>query len=178
VLSRNVGHPELINVALCPSRTDMSWICSEFPLMYVIDLWWCLISLLQYGATSVLGWLLASGLERNGRGLIWDAIPAYSWRQVWFGGFNISVGIGTRYGPVVPKLEPRWDAIPRTSPHLPQGPPSLLYNGYRLSFPGVKRPGRGAVHPLHSTAGVQNASLLPSVPAWHVTGQFYLYLYL
>jgi hypothetical protein len=25
----------------------------------------------------------------------------------------------------------------------------LLYNGYRLSFPGVKRPGRGFDYPLH-----------------------------
>ena len=28
----------------------------------------------------------------------------------------------------------------------PWGPPSLLYNGYRV-FPGVKRPGRGVDHP-------------------------------
>jgi hypothetical protein len=34
----------------------------------------------------------------------------------------------------------------------PWGPPSLLYNGYRVSFPGVKRPGRGVNHPPPSSA--------------------------
>jgi hypothetical protein len=31
----------------------------------------------------------------------------------------------------------------------PLGPPSLLYNEYRISFPGVKLPGRGVNHPPH-----------------------------
>jgi hypothetical protein len=34
--------------------------------------------------------------------------------------------------------------------------PSLLYNGYRVSFPGVKRPGRGVDHPLPSSAEVKD----------------------
>jgi hypothetical protein len=37
----------------------------------------------------------------------------------------------------------------------PGGPPSLLYNGYRVSFPGVKRPGRGVDHPPPSNAEVK-----------------------
>jgi hypothetical protein len=37
----------------------------------------------------------------------------------------------------------------RTRPDRPWGPPSLLYNRYRASFPGVKRPGRGIDHPPH-----------------------------
>ena len=28
-----------------------------------------------------------------------------------------------------------------------RGPPTPLYNGYRISFPRVKRPGRGVNHP-------------------------------
>jgi len=32
-------------------------------------------------------------------------------------------------------------------PGRPWGPPSLLYNGYRVSFLGIKRPARGADHP-------------------------------
>ena len=43
----------------------------------------------------------------------------------------------------------------RTRPDRPWGPPSLLYNGYRLSFPGVKRPGRGINHPPPSRAAVK-----------------------
>ena len=34
----------------------------------------------------------------------------------------------------------------RTGPDRPWGPPSLLYNGYRFFFPGVKRPGRDVDH--------------------------------
>ena len=39
--------------------------------------------------------------------------------------------------------------IIRTRPDRPWGPPSLLYSGYRVTFPGVKRPGRGIDHPPH-----------------------------
>jgi hypothetical protein len=42
----------------------------------------------------------------------------------------------------------------RTRPDRPWGPPSLLYHGYRVSFPGVKRPGRGVDHPFPSSAEV------------------------
>ena len=35
----------------------------------------------------------------------------------------------------------------RTLPRRPWGPPSLLYNGYRVSYPGVKRPRHGVDHP-------------------------------
>jgi hypothetical protein len=43
----------------------------------------------------------------------------------------------------------------RARPVRPWGPPSLLYNGYRVSFPGVKRPGRGVDHPYQSIAEVK-----------------------
>ena len=48
-------------------------------------------------------------------------------------GRDISVYIATRYGLDGPGI----------------GPPSLLYNGYRVSFPEVKRLGRGVKpHPI------------------------------
>jgi len=53
------------------------------------------------------------------------------------------VGTGTRYGLDCPGIEFWWGRDFRTRPDRPWGPPSLLYNGYRLSFPGVKRPKRG-----------------------------------
>ena len=34
--------------------------------------------------------------------------------------------------------------IYRTRPELPRGPPSRLSNAYRVTFPGVKLPRRGA----------------------------------
>jgi len=43
----------------------------------------------------------------------------------------------------------------RTPPAWPSVPPSLLYNGYRVSFPGVKRPGRGVEHPPTLSAEVK-----------------------
>jgi hypothetical protein len=45
-----------------------------------------------------------------------------------------SVGIATRYGPEGPGIESRWGEIFRTYPDRLRGPPSLLYNGYRV-FP-------------------------------------------
>ena len=44
---------------------------------------------------------------------------------------------------------PVWDEIFRTCPDRPWGPPSLLYNRYRVSFLGIKMPGRGVDHPPH-----------------------------
>ena len=64
-------------------------------------------------------------------------------------GQNISVGITTRY-----ELEGRGSnlgggEIIRIRSNRPWDLPSLLYNGYRVSFPGLKRPGRGVTHPPH-----------------------------
>ena len=60
----------------------------------------------------------------------------------------------------------------RTSSDRPWDPTSLLYTGYRVSFPGVKRPGRGVNHPLPSSAKVKERVELylnsPSVPSWPV----------
>jgi len=44
---------------------------------------------------------------------------------------------------MVQGLNPGWGEIFRTCPDRPWGPPSLLYSGYWVSFPGVKQPGRG-----------------------------------
>jgi hypothetical protein len=43
----------------------------------------------------------------------------------------------------------------RTRPDRPWGPPTLLYNRYRVSFPDVKRTGRGVNHPPPSSAVVK-----------------------
>ena len=55
-----------------------------------------------------------------------------------------SVSIETGYGLDGPGIASRWGEIFRTCSERPWGPPSLLYNGYRV-FPGSKeRPGRDA----------------------------------
>jgi hypothetical protein len=59
----------------------------------------------------------------------------------------------------------------RTRPDQPWGPPSLLYNGYRVFFPGVKRPRLGVNHPPQFSAEVKErvelylySSSRPSLP--------------
>jgi hypothetical protein len=65
-----------------------------------------------------------------------------------------------------------------TRPDRPWGSPSILYNAYWVSFPEVKRPGRGVNHPPPSTAEVKERVelyLYPSWPSWPVLG-WYLFL--
>jgi hypothetical protein len=51
-------------------------------------------------------------------------------------------------------------------PDRRQGPPNLLYNGYQLSFPGIKRPGRGVNHPALSSAEVKESVELYICSLW------------
>jgi len=55
-------------------------------------------------------------------------------------GWDRSVGIETRYGLDGLGIESRWIDNFRTPPDRHWGPPSLLYNGYRI-FPGGKAAG-------------------------------------
>jgi len=73
-----------------------------------------------------------------------------------FSGPSGSVGIATAYGLDGPGIESRWGEIFRIWPDWPWGPPSLLYNGYRV-FPGGKvRPGRDADPSPPSSAEAKN----------------------
>ena len=62
-----------------------------------------------------------------------------------------------------------------TRPHWPWDPPSLLCNGFRVSYAGVKRPGRGFIHPPPSSAEVKERVELylysPSGSSWPVLGR-------
>ena len=65
-----------------------------------------------------------------------------------------SFGIAADYELDVPRIESPWGGRFSPRPGLPWGPPSLLYNGYRV-FPGSKvRPGRAADHSPPSSAVV------------------------
>jgi hypothetical protein len=66
--------------------------------------------------------------------------------KVW--GRDSSVGTATRYGLDRPGIESRGEIF-RTRPDGPWDSPNLLYSEYRVSFPGVKRPGHGGNHPPH-----------------------------
>ena len=63
-------------------------------------------------------------------------------------GWDIVVGIVTRYGLDGLGIESQWG---RDFPH----PSSHLSNGYQVSFPGVKWPGRGVDHPPPSSAEIK-----------------------
>ena len=66
------------------------------------------------------------------------------------------VGIATGYGLDGPGIEPRWGGeIFRTCPNRPWGPPSLLYNEYRVFPEGKERPGRDA-DPLPPSSAIRH----------------------
>jgi len=66
------------------------------------------------------------------------------------------VGIATGYVLDGPGSESRWGGeIFRTCPNRSWGPPSLLYNGYRVHPGGKERPGCDADPSLHSSAVVK-----------------------
>ena len=73
--------------------------------------------------------------------MFYTHIPPY------LGGRDNVVGIATRYG--LDGSNPGGSEIFRTRPDRSWGTPSLLYNGWRLTIQGVKRPGRGVDHPPH-----------------------------
>jgi hypothetical protein len=60
---------------------------------------------------------------------------------------GISVGIAIGYGLDGPGIESRWGEIICTCSDRPWGPPSLLYNGYRV-YPGAES-GRDVTLTLH-----------------------------
>jgi hypothetical protein len=62
-----------------------------------------------------------------------------------------------------------------TCPDRTSDSPRLLYDGYRVYFPGVNRPGRGVDHPPLSSAEVKERVELylyyPSGTSWTVLGR-------
>ena len=63
-------------------------------------------------------------------------------------------------------------------PDGPWGPPSLLYNRYRISFPGVKRPGRVVNHSPHLAPRLKKEQNYTSTPPLGFLGLFQGELYL
>jgi hypothetical protein len=91
------------------------------------------------------------------------------------------VGIATRYGLEGLGIETRWGEIFRTYPDRLRGPPSLLYNGYRV-FPGgkVDRDVMLTTHPL-LVPRLRKSWAIPPLTLWVLLGllrvPFTLYLY-
>ena len=87
-------------------------------------------------------------------------------------GRDTNVGIATRYGLAVPGIESQWGT--RLSAPVQTGPGahSACYTMGTVSFPEVKRPGRGIDLPPPSSAEVKERGELylysPSGPSWPV----------
>jgi hypothetical protein len=64
-------------------------------------------------------------------------------------GREVSFGIATRYGPGGPGIESRWGARFSAPVRTVPGYHPASYTVGTVSFPGVKRPGRGVDHPPH-----------------------------
>ena len=102
--------------------------------------------------------------------------------HIYVSGPGSSVGIATelragRSGDRIP-VGARFSA----PPDRPWGPPSLLYNGYRVFQGGKVRPGRDAGHSPPSSADVLEQYSYNSTPLWATTGPvrgllYLLYLY-
>ena len=65
-------------------------------------------------------------------------------------------------------IESSWGGgeVFRTRPDRPWSPPNLLYSGYRVSIPGVKRPGRGVLPPSRHLAPRLKSRALSLHPLW------------
>jgi hypothetical protein len=91
-------------------------------------------------------------------------------------GRDSSVRIATNKQLDGPGIECQWGGgeIFRTRSDQPWGSPNLLYDGYRVSFPAVKRPGRGVDHPPPFSTEVKERVQLyvytPFGPSWIVLG--------
>jgi hypothetical protein len=66
----------------------------------------------------------------------------------------------------VRESNPDGGEIYRTRPDRPGGLPSLLYKGYRVSPPGIKRTGHGFDHPPSCSARVKETAELYLLPLW------------
>ena len=105
-------------------------------------------------------------------------VQTFSTEPSQFVGRNSSVGIAIRYGLGGPGIESLWGGeIFRTCPDRLWGPRSLLYNGYRVSLPGVKRPGRGVDHPPRLKKEYSHTSAPPLGLRGLFYGELYLYIY-
>jgi hypothetical protein len=84
------------------------------------------------------------------------------------------VSIMTSYGPDGPGFEFRRGQVffflLQTRPDQLRGPPSLLFNGCRGSFLGVKRPGFEVDHSSPSSAEVKSEWSCTSAPPMHLHG--------
>ena len=136
------------------------WECKQIMVAHALCEWWRGLWFSSFDAwnSSSNYWNLSSYLSANTRNVanlmfFRPCIIVQTFLNYQLGPGSV-VGIATAYGLDGLGIESRWGEILRTCPDRPLGPPSLLYNGYRL-FPGGKvLPGRDADPSPSSSAEV------------------------
>jgi hypothetical protein len=105
--------------------------------------------------------------------------PGSTWRRTVR---DSSVGMATSYGLDGPVIESRWGVIFSAPVQTSPGAHPASYTMGTGSFPGVKRPGRDADHPLPSSSEVKERVELYFYPPLGIRdlfwGDLYLYRYL
>jgi hypothetical protein len=106
-----------------------------------------------------------------------DGLIRREYKQNWEqrGSKDNSVGIATGYGlddrgigvrvPVGSRI---FSSPQRAYPRRLWGPPSLLFNGYRGSLPGVKRQGREADHSPPTSVEVKKMWIYTPTPPYAI----------
>jgi hypothetical protein len=112
---------------------------------------------------------------------------SFCWIQVFFVFLNFpergpdsSVGIATRYGLDGPGIKTKYPVVGeifRTFPDRPWGPPSLLYNGYRV-FLGCKVAGAWCWPPPILAPRSRMSGAVPLLPLWSFVACYRAYIFL
>ena len=166
-----------LSVALSPTRTasviailrpqkEAPWLRAFFVLMIVIFF-------------NI--WNRTQGCPTHSIITVWPLTHMVLSAYFDFVGCDGSAAIATGQGLDTPRIESRWGEIFSIRPDRPCGLPSLLYNGYRVFFPGVKRQRPCAnLPPLFSAEVKERVQLYPYLllgPHSLLKGELYLYLF-
>jgi len=127
--------------------------------------WFCYKNKVS-GYLGMLQWITVVYPKRHKSITFWDMAPFYRWTGIAQSVYRLATGWTVR----------GWNPggggqIFRTCPDRSWGPPSLLYNGYRV-FPGDEATGTWRWTPTPSSAEIKERVELylysPSAPTWQV----------
>jgi hypothetical protein len=111
--------------------------------------------------------LARCGLFADGLGLIFLFSSPHVFKLIWMQNQILKYHLNKSHGLDGPGIEPWWGRDFSAHADRPWGPPSLLYNGYRV-FPGGKeRPGHDADPSLPSSAEALKSRAISLPPLGH-----------